>query len=101
MQITVEKCDYCGKLFENEKVYISHFNAHKQVELIQLLYSEPKLQRDKKMIKLICPCQVSEKEVEGIVWSDTLIEGIIYSKDSWHCHCEICGRTFRIQDITD
>jgi len=55
----------------------------------------------KKIPKLICPCQVSEEEVEGTVWSDTLMGGIQYSKNSWHFNCEICERTFRLQDITE
>jgi len=43
MQIIVFKCEYCGKLFENERNYKSHFNIHKQVELVNTLYPEPKL----------------------------------------------------------
>ena len=41
--ISVQKCEYCGELFENERNYKSHVNIHKQVELVQDLYPEPKL----------------------------------------------------------
>ena len=61
------------RLFENERNYKSHFNIHKQVELVSTLYPEPKLKNGEFK-------QLSKLEYEGLKAAITKAAKKVYPK---------------------
>ena len=119
MQITVDKCEYCGELFENERKYNSHVNIHKHILIIEGAFPIPKLkmrefvQRDKKWYeklktaitqaaKKVHPKYLKEKESGNNVLSYNFMRSIGDDESPFY-HLvsrllKICNTCFREYD---
>lgn len=46
MKIMIDKCEYCGKLFENEVKYKKHVEEHVNIDAFNTIYPDPNLSSD-------------------------------------------------------